>query len=199
MLIGGAGGLGGSGSLAGGTGFDSLGSFSVVSVVAFGTGGVEGGTGVLTFAGSAPINCSRNGILMRAIAGLPPFVRTYKPSSLVSISETILLKLSRVSVSGTIRSIGTLIPPITFPAYRLESGAVNSPTSSFLQEQPGRIMTDNEGATYSPRGSPKRFSTRWYQSTWSSVGDEFFGDSERSALRRRGQQRCCPFFGALGV
>jgi hypothetical protein len=48
-------------------------------------------------------------MLTSAMAGLPPLVNTYKPSSWFSISATIRENLSRASVSGTIRSIGTLI------------------------------------------------------------------------------------------
>jgi hypothetical protein len=129
-LIGGAGGVsgvgagavveaagikGGFGSLT--TGFGgAMTAGTAIGVGSFATAGSVAGLGSAGFDStallSAPINRSRKGMLISAMAGLPPFVRTYKPSSVVSISATILLKLSRVSVSGTIRSIGTLIPPM---------------------------------------------------------------------------------------
>jgi len=56
---------------------------------------------------------SRYWMLMRAMEGLPPLVKTYIPSVAFSISATRREKLSRASVSGTILSIGTeiIFPP----------------------------------------------------------------------------------------
>lgn len=48
-------------------------------------------------------------MLIKAMAGFPPLVRTYIPSVIFSTSATKRLKLSLASVSGTILSIGTLI------------------------------------------------------------------------------------------
>lgn len=67
-------------------------------------------------------------MLTKAIAGLPPFVSTYMPSFWPSISATMREKLSRASVSGTIRSIGTLtiknLPPSIF-RLRMAASTVN--------------------------------------------------------------------------
>jgi hypothetical protein len=93
-----------------GRGVVSLGNFG-------GTAAAFGASAVVLFSSVSSvawpfISFSRYWILIKAMAGLPPLVKTYKPSAALSISVTIRLKLSRVSVSGTILSIGTLIPPI---------------------------------------------------------------------------------------
>jgi hypothetical protein len=144
----GAGGWTAGGTLAAGSSLGSFFAISVVGAAGFGDAtGVEAGVGAGVeagvSAGNAVISFSRNGILIRAIAGLPPFVSTYNPSSVVSISATILLKLSRVSVSGTIRSIGTLIPPIclfSVPTVEGDCQLKTGVSDGFYRRHSSRIL-----------------------------------------------------------
>ena len=118
--LGSGGRLTGSGSLIGGLGnAGRIISFSFGSGLNEDSGGIEGVdlfsflyegiSGELLDESLLFIKLSRYWMLIRAIDGLPPLVKTYKPSASFSISETTRLKLSRASVSGIILSIGTFI------------------------------------------------------------------------------------------